>query len=87
MAENEIGSSTNEQMHMIWHDYIPTNGNIKVVRSALGEEDEGGMNFITSEKSYPAMRAECDEVERARTEKPVQTKRPSPEVFVHPRDL
>ena len=86
-AKSEFRSSADEEMDMLGHDHVSTDGNIEVVFGAPGEKDEGGVDLITGQAWPAVMRAEGDEVERTDVEDPAETERSSSKMIAHAKTL
>src|SRR5207249_11539530 len=77
VSESEFRSSADEEMDMLGHDHVSTDGNIEVALGSPGKKDEGGVDLIAGQARPAAMRAEGDEVERTGVEDPAETERSS----------
>src|SRR5438270_9390620 len=86
-AESEFRSSADEEMDMLGHDHVSTDGDIEVVLSSPGENDEGGVDIIAGQTWPAVMRAKGDEVERTDVEDPAETERSSPKMIAHAKNL
>ena len=86
-TESEFRSSADEEMDMLGHDHVSTDGNIEVALGSPGKKDEGGVELIAGQAWPAVMRAEGDEVERTNVEDPAETQRSSPKMIAHAKNL
>jgi len=74
-------------MDMLRHDHVSANGYVEVALGTPRKKDECRMDLVASQARDSVMRAKGDEVERAGSKNSSETKRSSPEILLHPKNL
>jgi hypothetical protein len=75
-SENEICIAAHEQMHVIGHDHITTDSDVKIALGALTESNESRMNCVARQTWLSLMRAKGHEVKWAVRKNPIESRRP-----------
>jgi len=74
-------------MDMLRHDHVSANGYVEVALGTPRKKDERRMDLVASQARDTVMRAKGYEVERAGFKNSSETKRSSPEILLHPKNL
>ena len=74
-------------MDMLRHDHVSANGYVEVALGTPRKKDERRMDLVASQARDTVMRVKGYEVERAGFKNSSETKRSSPEILLHPKNL